>query len=627
MRHLIVGTAGHIDHGKSALVEALTGTHPDRLAEEQRRGITIELGFADVDLGEGRALSLVDVPGHERFVRHMVAGAAGIDAVLLVVAADEGVKPQTLEHLAICRLLDVKEGIVALTKTDLVGAELAEVVELEVRETLAGSFLESAPLVRTSARTGEGLPALRQALLALFDRVPARRVQGSARLPVDRSFVLRGFGTVVTGTLYAGALFEGQEVEVLPGGRRARIRGLQVHGRGTSEVAAGHRVAVNLQGVDCDDVPRGSTLCAPGGLVTTRRIWAQVAFLPGAPAALVRKGGVVRFHQGTCERWARLRVSPGGEGAAGAELVLDAETVLLPGDRFILRRPRPLDTVGGGRVVDAQPPAGAFRRRARGGAFGALNETDPVGSRVERAGDAGIAVSELAASLGRSEEEVLREAERSREGGPVRVGGRLFARRDWERIGRAVVAAVGTFHEEHPLLTGVRREDLRGRLAAAMPQDAWRALLEALARGGEVRLEGDLLAHAGHRVVLSGDDLDVAERVEARFRDAGLEPPDAEGVVREIGGTRTRRIVEVLVERGRLVRIVDGRLFHADALISLRRRLAEHARTSKTIDVAQFKALTGVTRKNAIPLLEQMDAERITRRTGNVREILTDTAA
>ena len=627
MRHLVVGTAGHIDHGKSALVEALTGKHPDRLLEEKRRGITIELGFADVDLGDGRELSLVDVPGHERFVRHMVAGVAGIDAVLLVVAADEGPKPQTHEHLAICRLLDVSEGIVALTKADLVDTELAEVVELEVREALAGTFLESAPLVRVSARTGEGLPALRNALASLFDRVKARVPEGSARLPVDRSFVLRGFGTVVTGTLYSGTLVEGQEIEILPGGRRARIRGLQVHSRSSQTVAAGQRVAVNLQGIECEQVPRGSTVATTGGLRTTRRIWAEVKFLDGAPEALVRRGGTVRFHQGTCERWARVRVLPGEGTSARAEIALDEETVLLPGDRFILRRPRPLDTVGGGRVVDAHPPRGEARHRSIRSGFGTLDEDDPVGSRVERAGDSGIVISELAASLGRSEDEVLQEVDSRGATGPVRVGGRLFSRGRWERLGRDVVATLDDFHVAHTLHQGMRRDDARSRLAAGMPQDAWRALLDGLSRAGDLRLEGDLLARAGHRVVLSGDDLAVADRIEARYREAGFEPPDADAVVREIGGDRARRIVEVLVERGRLIRIVDGRFVHADALASLRQRLAEYARTSKTIDVAQFKSLIGVTRKNAIPLLEQMDAERVTRRTGNVREILTDTAA
>jgi len=323
-RHLVVGTAGHIDHGKSALIEALTGTDPDRLAEEKRRGITIDLGFADLPLDDHRTVSFVDVPGHERFVRHMVAGATGLDAVVLVIAADEGVKPQTREHLEICGLLEIRQGIVALSKADLTPPDLLEVVHLEVREALAGSCLESAPIVAVSARTGLGLEDLRRELGALFDRVPPRSSGGAARLPVDRSFVLRGFGTVVTGTMTAGTLAEGDEVEILPGGRRARIRGLQVHKERVREVRAGQRAAVNLQGVSTDEAPRGATLARPNSLPVSRRFWASVRILPGAPDDLVGKGGRARFHQGTCERTARIRtLSKGSDGGFDVEIVLD----------------------------------------------------------------------------------------------------------------------------------------------------------------------------------------------------------------------------------------------------------------------------------------------------------------
>jgi len=310
-RHLVLGTAGHIDHGKSALVKALTGTDPDRLVEEKRRGITIDLGFADMELGPEQVLSFVDVPGHERFVRHMVAGSAGIDAVLLVVAADQGVQPQTTEHLEICTLLGLRHGLIALTKCDLVDEELREVAALEVRELLEGSFLQDAPLIAVSARSGEGLESLRGALSDLLLGLSPRSPEGVARLPVDRSFVLRGFGTVVTGTLVSGILREGDEVEIMPGGKRGRIRGLQVHHRAVKEVPAGRRAAVNLQGLNCEEVPRGTTVSRPGALPLTSRIWARLQLLPDAPAALA-KGGRVRFHQGTCERAARLTVSFSG---------------------------------------------------------------------------------------------------------------------------------------------------------------------------------------------------------------------------------------------------------------------------------------------------------------------------
>jgi selenocysteine-specific elongation factor len=629
VRPLVVGTAGHIDHGKSALVEALTGTHPDRLEEEKRRGITIDLGFADLDLGGGRTLSFVDVPGHERFVRHMVAGAAGVDAVLLAIASDEGPKPQTREHLAICSLLAISHGIVAMTKSDLVDPDVAGVVRLEIAELLEGTFLEAAPLLTVSARSGEGLAALRAALAGLFDRVAERPRSGAVRLPVDRSFSLRGFGTVVTGTLYAGTLREGQDVEVLPGRRRARVRGLEVHHCKTTVAEAGSRVAVNLQGIDVPLVPRGSTLSEPGSLRPTRRVWADLRFLSGAPDALRTRGGTARFHHGTCERWATVRMLGGGSPRTfPAEILLDEETVLLPGDRFVLRRPRPVDTLGGGVVVDAHPPGGGKAARARREGFAALASSDPVLARVERTGADGVSGTEIAVALGLPVAEVERGLERlSADGTIVRAAGRAFPAGAWSGVEEATVRALGEFHGAEPLRSGMRREDLRSRVARGWSPEVFRTALDRLFARGAVRLEGERVALAGHRVVLSDDDQSIAERLDRVFRAAGLEPPDADATLRDAGGERARRVLEVLVERGRLVRIVDGRLFHAQALDELRAKLATYARRSRTIDVAAFKELAGVTRKNAIPLLEQLDAERRTRRTGNVREILFDGAA
>ncbi len=626
LRHLVAGTAGHIDHGKSALVEALTGVHPDRLIEERRRGITIELGFADLDLAPDGVVSLVDVPGHERFVRHMVAGVSGLDAVLLVVAADEGVKPQTREHLAICSLLKMRHGIAVLSKADLVEPDLRDVVALEVREALRGTFLEGAPLLAVSSRTREGIDALSEALRVLLRDLPERPAEGVTRLPIDRSFVQKGFGTVVTGTLVSGLLKEGDEIEILPGGKRGRVRGLQVHKRKAARVPAGRRVAVNIQGLDCADAPRGATLTSPGALVTTRRAGVLVELLPGAPAPL-RRGGPVRLHQGTCERSARLRVLASPErGPLEAELFLGQETVLLPGDRFILRRPAPVDTIGGGVVVDAHPSRG---RRASRRAFAAPTSHEDVWiGRIARAGSPGLLPEALATEFGRSTAEV--EAVLARlidDGRVVRAAGLLFTRDSWGRIGDGVLEALRAFHRTEPLRPGTAREILRAQLAREMPADAFRTLLHGLAESGQVRLEGERVAMADHRVVLSPDDAERAERIEDAFRRAGLDPPPIEEVLRGVGGVRGSWIRDWLVEEGRLVKIRDGRLFHGEALEDLRRKVREFARSSSTIDIGAFKALAGATRKNAIPLLEQFDQERLTRREGNVRRILTDEAA
>jgi selenocysteine-specific elongation factor len=624
LRHLVVGTAGHIDHGKSALVEALTGVHPDRLKEEQRRGITIELGFADLDLAPDGVVSIVDVPGHERFVRHMVAGASGIDALMLVISVDEGVKPQTREHLVIGSMLGLTSGVIVLSKADLADADLRDVVALEAQDLVRGTFLEGAPLIPVSARTGDGLAELREALRAFLAGRPERPVGGVARLPIDRSFVLKGFGTVVTGTLMSGSLREGEDVLILPGGRRARIRGLQVHKRKVTEVRAGRRAAVNLQGIDCADAPRGATVTIPGGLLATRRARVRVELLPTAPPRL-RRGGPVRFHQGTCERAARLKaVLTDGAGPFDAELVLGEATVLLPGDRFILRRPAPVDTVGGGVVLDAHPAGRRSRSATPGGELGA----DAWLDRIARGGAAGRAPQTVATELGRSAQDT--EAAiltLVAEGRVIRAGGLLYEGAIWRQTCAAVVDALRDFHRTEPLKAGMSREALRGRAAGGMPLEAFRELLQTLVQEGVITPFGDRVAIAGYRVVLSPADDARLHRMEDAYRAGGLNPPLAEDVVRDLGGTTGAKLLGMLVEQGRLVRIRDGRLFHADALEELRRKLRAYGGTSSTIEIGAFKDLAGVTRKNAIPLLEQFDQERLTRREGNARRILTDEAA
>jgi selenocysteine-specific elongation factor len=621
-RHLVLGTAGHIDHGKSALVKALTGTDPDRLAEEKRRGITIDLGFADMELGPGQALSFVDVPGHERFVRHMVAGSTGIDAVLLVVAADQGIQPQTREHLNICTLLGLRRGLVALTKCDLVDDDLREVAALEVRELLAGSFLRDAPLIPVSARSGEGLESLRSALSDLLVELPLRSVLGVARLPVDRSFVLHGFGTVVTGTLVSGTLHEGDEVAIMPGGKRGRIRGLQVHHQEVKEVQAGRRAAVNIQGLDCAEVPRGATVTHPGMLPVSRRIWARLQLLPGAPAAL-RKGGRVRFHQGTCERAGRLRpLGHCDDDTLQAEIALDHDAVLVPGDRFIIRRPAPVDTVGGGLVMDVRPPSANAATRAMFSPE-SLETANAVMLRLARAARAGREPAGLALELGIKPERVALIAATLEESGKlISAGPLLLDAAVWAALKTAVCDAVGEFHSREPLRPGMSREDLRAGLARQLPQEAWRRLLEEMVVGGKLALSGELVALEGHAVLLSKAEQELAEFIEERFRLAGLEPPNAGKVIPATDKEKAAKIIELLIARGKLVRIRAGMLFHAEALDHLIARLREYSRSSETIDVAGFKELAGVTRKNAIPLLEHLDESRITRRQGNLRVIL-----
>ena len=619
MRHLVVGTAGHIDHGKSTLVKALTGVDPDRLKEEQARGITIELGFADLELGDDRRISFVDVPGHERFVRHMVAGATGVDAVLLVVAADEGVMPQTREHLEICRLLDVGHGIVALSKSDLAEPELVEVVELELREQLAGTFLEQAPIVQVSAQSGAGLQTLRGALAELFEHVPPRSVRGVPRLPVDRSFVLKGFGTVVTGTLVSGSLAPGDEVEVFPSGKRGRVRSVQVHHREVPRAVAGQRTAVNLQGLERGEVPRGSTLTRRGALVSTRRVLAEVELLPGIEVRHL-EGGQVRLHQGTAERNARLHPVGRGESESLMSVRLDEPALLVPGDRFILRLPAPVHTIGGGVVLDSRPP-----RRLSDDQRARLLDADPVGAvalRLERAGFDGAAPAELAAELGRSGEEI--DEILSALTGEQRAfvfASHAFSGASWQAVRDRALEALTAFHRAEPLRPGISREELRGKVAGEIPLDGWRSMLERLQQDGVVRLEGEWVGSADHRVELSETDLARVAEIEARFREAGLDPLAPDDVA-DAEDARDARLIDWLFLQGRLWRLADGRVLHADVEAELLDRLRQYRQTSSRIDVGAFKELAGVSRKNAIPLLEHLDSRRKTRRIGNMREIL-----
>jgi selenocysteine-specific elongation factor len=619
VRHRVIGTAGHIDHGKSALVLALTGTDPDRLKEEKRRGITIELGFADLELAPGDVVSFVDVPGHERFVRHMVAGASGIEAVLLVIALDQGVQPQTREHLEICSLLGLRHGLVALTKKDLVDDELAEVVALEVRELLEGTFLADVPTIAVSAKTGEGIDSLRRALSELERPTDAGGAVSIPRLPVDRSFVLRGFGTVVTGTLTGPGFREGEEIEIQPQGKRARIRGLQVHHRKVASAAGGRRTACNLQGVECEDVPRGSVICRVGTLLPTSRFWARIRLLPQAPRRLAA-GGPVRLHHGTADYAARLSVLGRNDDDTLRVVVFTDEPVpLVAGDRIVLRRPAPVDTVGGGLVVDAHPP---HPREALPDDFSesALQLDQAVQLRLRRAASSGLQPVALARLLGWPADVLQVSLDAQRERGELfHVAGRLFGAAAWNSIASGASAALKAFHAAEPLRLGMDREGLRARVDKAFPQEAWRALLDVLAANGVIELRGDQVCLAGHEVVLDEGRDEQLRDIEQAFREGGLTPPEPKEVA---AGASREEIIGLLVARGTLVKLHDGKGFHSEALRELRQKLWEFAEQSPQIDVGAFKELTGLTRKHAIPLLEHFDAERTTRRVGNMREIL-----
>jgi selenocysteine-specific elongation factor len=638
-RSIVIGTAGHIDHGKSALVRALTGTDPDRLKEEKARGITIDLGFAHLADGDLN-LAFVDVPGHERFVRNMLAGAGGMDAVLLVVAADESVMPQTREHFAICRLLDVSSGAIVLTKSDLVDRDTLELATLEVRELVAGSFLEHAPLIAVSSRTGEGLAALKVVLRDLASTARPRNASGSTRLPVDRVFTLKGFGTVVTGTLISGTLREGQTLDLLPRRLRATVRGLQVHGHQRASAEAGQRTAVNLAGIDLADIERGDTLCAPSAFEPTKRLDVEIQLLPSAKP--MRHGARVRFHQGTTEAIGRIalsgRTTDGGSRtlvelrpgeSAHARLRLEHPAVVTRGDRFILRAYSPPITIGGGTILDPEPPRGGIRTAVGRARFHRLGPAaaleDAVMTFVEERGFHGLPRPAVLSRAGMPPDESARAIDRLESSGRVAVVGDLLVSRALlNGAADDLLAALKAHHAADPLSEGMHREEARERLMPRAPAAVFDAVVEPLGARGRISLR-ERLSLAGHSVSLSADELRVKDELIRLFLDAGLAPPD-QGTARGAVGGDARvvdRILALLTRQRTLVK-VDTLLFHAERLEALKADLRKLKSTGAAVrlDVGAFKERYGVTRKFAIPLLEYLDRERVTRRVGESRVLI-----
>jgi selenocysteine-specific elongation factor len=630
LRSFIVGTAGHIDHGKSTLVLALTGTDPDRLKEEKVRGITIDLGFAHAPLAEGIEASFVDVPGHERFVRNMLAGAHGLDAVMLVVAADEAVMPQTREHFEICRLLGIRHGLVALTKCDLADAETRALAESEVRELVAGSFLEGSPVVPVSAKTGEGLDALRARLLELARGTGERSSAGLMRLPIDRVFTLRGFGTVVTGTLTAGALAVGDEVEILPAARRARVRGLQVHGAPAPRVSAGHRTAANLVGVEVEDLGRGDVLVHPGTLRASSMLDVEIVLLSSGKPLL--DGSRVRVHVASAEVLARVRllgqpnIAPGGRELA--QLRLEKPVLAGRADRLVLRSYSPAQTIGGARVLDPGPPKRRRVDRARLFALAALVADDVVGAAgllIEEAGAVGMEIPALAARLTLPQAELLA---RLASADAITVAGRapgvVFSRSALAALESKCLALLERFHHENPLKQTMPREELRRRALGRAASAGFEPVLEALSAKGLVRLAAEGASLPDHGVRMSPEEDQARGLLLREIGSAGLAGVELAVLAASAGKDRRLldRVARVLLDERTVRRVGEAFLVEGARLDQLARNVRERWPPGSRLDVAGFKELTGLTRKFVIPLLEYLDRERVTRRAGAERFVL-----
>ena len=631
-KNIIVGTAGHIDHGKSALVEALTGTHPDRLEEEKRRGITIDLGFAFLEEG-GVRFGFVDVPGHERFVRNMLAGAAGIDLVLLVVAADESIKPQTREHFDICRLLGIERGVIALTKSDLVEPGMLEIVRADVREFLRGSFLEKAPILPVSAKTGAGLEGLKCALADVARQAAGKDAARYFRLPIDRAFAVKGFGTVVTGTLISGSIAAGDEVELFPTRESLRVRGVQSAGRRVERAEAGQRTAVNLAGIEHTALRRGMVLAAAGRFDRTWRFDAQVQLLVSAPK--LKNRASVHFYQGTMETMAEIVLLEGTELAPGreafAQLRLDERALLLPGDRFILRQSSPVTTIGGGAVLDVRA---SLRSHGKPGDFEFFkillrgDRREILAALVGRSAY-GIGLVELVARTGWEEEQIKEEVTALEAAGKLRIVSRqpfmLASTQALLDLEARLLLMLARFHEANPLLPGMLREDLRAKTASKHRPEMFRAVLEQLATQRKIELVGELVKRTGTQIALQPEEARAKDQIEAAFAGAGLAVPALKEVLAQLPVDRKRaeKLLQLLLRDGRLVRVTAELVFHRDALRELRERLHGYRRSrGERLSVPAFKELTGITRKYAIPLLEYLDRERVTRRAGDDRVIL-----
>jgi selenocysteine-specific elongation factor len=605
----VVGTAGHIDHGKSTLITALTGIDPDRLAEEKRRGMTIDLGFAHMAMPSGREIGIVDVPGHARFMRNMLAGAHGLDAVLLVVAADEGVMPQTREHLDIVDLLEVRRGLVVLTKADLVDDAWLDLVMAEVRETTAGTSLAAAGVIPVSALGGQGLPALIKALDALLDAAEPRSDLGRPRLPIDRVFTMSGFGTVVTGTLVDGKLRVGDEVEVVPRARLARIRGLQRHNQSVQSASPGMRVAVNVTGIDKSELARGDVLAAPETLPSTRRLDAHIRVLESSPRAL-RHGAEVLLHTGTVEVGCRVivlasdAVEPGHE--AWVQLYLERAIAVAVNDRFVLRVPSPAVTVAGGRFVDVAP-----RRHPRHDlAVSESLERRAAGEGLEeelRKYSRGVSVAALVKATMASEPDITSLDAK-------RFGDWIIATEAWKRLAESATKEVSAYHAAHPLRPGMAREELRNRLrlhAAAFP-----AALAALVAEGTLEDRQGAISIPEHSVAIDASDGPPGKLLELLGRTPFAPPslPDA----MQLSGAGPE-VVRALAQSGAIVRLSGDIAFTRDGYASAVEIVKELIAATGSVTVAQLRDRMGASRRPVLALLEHLDGAKVTRRVGDQR--------
>ncbi len=629
MKQIILGTAGHIDHGKTSLIKALTGIDTDRLKEEKRRGITIELGFAHLELPSGQVLGIVDVPGHEKFVKNMVAGATGIDLVALIIAADEGVMPQTTEHLEICQLLNIQHGLVVLTKIDMVEPDWLELVREDVTDFLSDTFLAPAPLIEVSSLTGKGLKELIHVIDTLVQEIPERDAGNFFRLPIDRVFTMKGFGTVVTGTSISGRIQTGDEVTIYPQGISSRIRGIQVHNREADQVRAGLRTAINLQGVEKAQIQRGHVLAAKDSLRSTYMLDVLLELIPSAPRKLKNRARV-RFHTGTSEIISTVILLDRDELEQGetcfAQIRLDQPTALLQHDRYILRSYSPVRAIGGGEILNALP---LKKKRFSEAALSELKllNTGDLQERTEqfiRMGSfQGLENSELQFLTNTTKkrlEEIIQVLLAQRRIIQYNRESATFIHEDY--LGKArdeINVTLTAYHHDFPLKTGLLKEELRSRTVGSHNQRLFNYIINQLIHEKIIVQEKEVLRLKEHKVTLAQDQEKVRLQIEETYLKSGLQPPYFKELKKRFPENMGDDVLQVMVKEGLLIKVKEDLYFHQKALEDLKNRLVAFLREKGEINTPQFKDMTGTSRKYTIPIIEYFDRSQITVRVGDNR--------
>jgi len=634
LKQIILGTAGHIDHGKTSLVKAVTGIDTDRLKEEKERGITIELGFAHLDLPSGQHLGVVDVPGHEKFVKNMVAGATGIDIVAMVIAADEGVMPQTREHMEICTLLGVRHGLVVLTKVDLVDEEMLELAQEDIKEFTRGTFLENAPILPVSAVTGQGVPDFIQALDALSRQIPDRPSSTLFRLPVDRVFTMKGFGTVITGTLVSGKVQVGDAIMLYPSGVTSKVRGIQVHNQSVNSAEAGMRTAINFQGLDKESVDRGEVLSSPSALKSSYMVDVQFHYLVSAGKPLKNRSRV-RFHTGTSEILGNLilldhdELKPGE--TAVAQLRLDAPVAIVKGDHYVVRSYSPVRTIGGGQILNPIPPKHKrFQPAIVQGLKGILSSGPEglIAFHIEAAGHPGTSWADLRLMTSLTDkqlESALQGMMTARTVVQVDKEARTFIhKKSFDLLVQETTEHLKSYHKAFPLKSGMLKEELKSKFPPDTDVKLFNLVLNQMIKDDAIVQEEKTVRLKVHKVSLAGDEATARQKMLKIYKDSTLQPPFFRDVTETLKAdpAQAKDVLNLLIEEGLIVRTKDDLYFHADAIEDLRKRMVKFLEQNGEMNPSQFKDMAGgASRKFLIPLLEYFDSKNVTLRVGDVRKL------